>query len=48
MKRKLKFEDYKKCLKANQPENIIIHLKNNKIDVKSHVENYKEKVLAKQ
>ena len=34
MKRKLKFEDYKKCLVAAQIENKITHLGKNKIDVK--------------
>ena len=34
MKRKLKFEDYKKCLEAAQIENKINHLEKNKIDVK--------------
>ena len=34
MKRKLKFQDYKKCLVAAQIENKINHLGKNKIDVK--------------
>ena len=41
-KRKLKFEDYKNCLEETQLENKIIHLNNNKIDVKILIENHKE------
>ena len=33
IKRKLKFEDYKNCLKADQLENKIKQLEKNKIDV---------------
>ena len=32
--KKIKFENYKKCLKVTQLENKVIHLNNNKIDVK--------------
>ena len=39
--RKLKFEDYKICLQVSQFENKIIHLNNNKIDVRSFIENHK-------
>ena len=35
IKRKLKFQDYKNCLKAAQVENKINHLEKNKIDVDS-------------
>ena len=41
-KRKLKFEDYKNCLEETQLENKIIHLNNNKNDVKILIENHKE------
>ena len=34
-KRKLKFKDYKKCLKASQIENIINYLEKKEIDVDS-------------
>ena len=33
IKRKIKFTDYKKCLKAPQTENKINHLEKKKIDV---------------
>ena len=36
MKRKLKYEDYKNCLKVSQLENKAIHLNNKNIDVKSY------------
>ena len=35
IKRKLKFKDYKKCLKASQIENIINYLEKKEIDVDS-------------
>ena len=38
MKRKLKFKDYKKCLKASQIENIINYLEKNEI----HADGLKE------
>ena len=42
MKRRLKFEDYKNCLKAIQLENKMNHLEKNKIDVDSLKEDHKE------
>ena len=42
MKRKLKFQDYKSCLKACQIENKINHLEKNKIDIDSLKEDEKE------
>ena len=41
-KRRLKFEDYKNCLEETQLENKIIHLNNNKIDVKRIISSRKE------
>ena len=35
IKRKLKFENYKNCLKANQLHNKIKHLEKNKINIDS-------------
>ena len=37
--KKLKFEDHKNCLQASQHENKIMHLNNDKIDVKCLIEN---------
>ena len=42
VKRKFKLENYKNCLKATQLENKIIHLNNNKIDVKRIISSRKE------
>ena len=42
MKRKPKLENYKNYLRASQLENKIIHLNNNKTEVKSLIENRKE------
>ena len=42
IKRKLKYEDYKRFLEAGQLENKITHLNNNKIDVKFLIHNHKE------
>ena len=42
IKRKSKFEDCKICLEVTHLENKIIHPNNNKIDVKSLLENNKE------
>ena len=39
--KKIKFENYKKCLKVTQLENKVIHLNNNKIDVKQKRESHK-------
>ena len=47
IKRKLKFEDYKNCLKAAQIENEINHLEKNKIDVDSLKEDKKQKRIHK-
>ena len=47
MKRKLKFGNYKKCLKATQLENKINYLEKNKIDIgtlKEIIENSKETI----
>ena len=41
MKRKLKFENYKNCLEANQLENKTSFLERNKIDLDSIKENHK-------
>ena len=48
MKRKLKFKDYKKCLKEAQIENMINYLEKNKID-KDRPKNFKKhkKVILK-
>ena len=40
-KKKFKFEDYKNCLETTQLENKIIHINNNKTDVKSLIEHHK-------
>ena len=40
-KKKFKFEDYKNCLETTQLENKIIHINNNKTDVKSLIEHPK-------
>ena len=37
--KKLKSEDHKNCLQASQHENKIMHLNNDKIDVKCLIEN---------
>ena len=37
--KKLKFEDHKNCLQASQHENKIMHLNNDKIDVKCLIGN---------
>ena len=42
IKRKIKFENYKKCLEATQLENKIKYLEKNKIDIASIKENHKE------
>ena len=42
IKRELKFKNYKNCLEATQLENKINHLKKNKTDTDSIVENHKE------
>ena len=42
IKRLLKFENYKNCLKATQLENKVNHLENNKIDIYRIKENHKE------
>ena len=42
IKRKLKFENYKKCLKATQLEIKLNYLEKKKIDIDSIKENYKE------
>ena len=42
IKRKLKFENYKNCLEATQPENKINYLEMDKIDIDSIKENHKE------
>ena len=42
IKRKLKFENYKSCLKATQLKNKINHLEKNKIDIDIINENHKE------
>ena len=44
IKRKLKYEDYKRFLEAVQLENKITHLNNNKIDVKYLIHNHKESI----
>ena len=41
-KKKFKFEDYKNCLETTQLENKIIHINNNKTDVKSLIEHPKK------
>ena len=41
MKRKLKFENCKNCLKATQPENKMNHLEKNKIHIFSIKETMK-------
>ena len=40
-KKKFKFEDYKNCLETTQLENKVIHINNNKTDVKSLIEHHK-------
>ena len=42
IKRKLKFQDYKNCLEANELENKINYLEKNKIDVDSLKKDHKE------
>ena len=42
IRRKLKFEDYKNCLKAAHLENKIKHLAKSKLDVVSLRENHKD------
>ena len=41
-KRKLKFENHKRCLEATQLENIINHLEKRKIDTDNIKENHKK------
>ena len=41
-KRKLKFENHKRCLEATQLENIINHLEKSKIDTDNSKENHKK------
>ena len=41
LNKKFKFEDYKNCLETTQLENKIIHINNNKTDVKSLIEHPK-------
>ena len=45
--KKLKFEDHKDCLQASQHENKIMHLSNNKIDVKCLIENQEKFITTK-
>ena len=45
IKRKLKFQDYKSCLEADQIENEINYLEKNKIDVDVHKEFIKKNKL---
>ena len=47
VKKKFKLENYKNCLKATQLENKIIHLNNNKIDVKRIISSRKEFITNK-
>ena len=42
IKRKLKFENYKNCVKATQLENKINHLGEKKIDIDCIIENHKQ------
>ena len=46
-KRKLKFSDYKNCLKATQRENKINQLQKNKSNADSFKEFIKNKLIAK-
>ena len=46
MKIKIKIEDYKNYLAAIQLGNKTIHLNNNKVDVKSLIENHKEFIMS--
>ena len=43
--KKLKFEDHKNCLQASQHENKIMHLNNDKIDVKCLIENQEKFIM---
>ena len=40
IKRKLKFENYKNCLEATQPENKVSYIENNKTDIDSMKTNH--------
>ena len=46
-KRKLKFENYKTCLKSTQLENKTNRLEQNKIDIDSHNKDHKEFIKKK-
>ena len=43
--KKLKFEDHKNCLQASQHEKKIMHLNNDKIDVKCLIENQEKFIM---